>query len=251
MHGVMNILIIEDEDLYADQLEMLVEKMGYHCSGITDNSVDALALVARNRPDVLLMDVHIQGDYDGIELTQMIRKDFPYIPVVFITSMTDDMTFRRASRMGLIQFIVKPFSDLQLQRAIELAIQDVKTDSTGKEREGTTWQKYLLLGDHLFVKLGNRLEKIRVQSILFIEADDKHCFLHLPTKRFVVHMPLKQMRELLDDQLFFQSHRSYLINISQIKTINLDDQVVLFEGKEAPISKRNREALLKRLKYLT
>jgi DNA-binding LytR/AlgR family response regulator len=249
MHGVMNILIVEDEDLYADQLEMLVEKMGYHCSGITDNSVDALALVARNRPDVLLMDVHIQGDYDGIELTQMIRKEFPYIPVVFITSMTDDMTFRRASRTGRIQFIVKPFSDLQLQRAIELAIQDIPPE--GSKKNTDKWEADLVLGDHLFVKIGNRLEKIQLTDIVYIEANDKHCFLHLPTKRFVVHMPLKQMRELLDDKLFFQSHRSYLINISRIKTISLDDQVVLFEGKEAPISKRNREALLKHLKYLT
>lgn len=247
----MNILIVEDEDLYADQLEMLVEKMGYTCPGIADNSADALALVARSQPDVLLMDVHIQGDYDGIELTQRIRQDLPHIPVVFITSITDDMTFRRASRTGRIQFIVKPFSDLQLQRAIELAIQDVKTDSTSKESEGTTWQNDLFLGGHLFVKLGNRLEKIQMQDILFIEADDKHCYLHLPEKRYIVHMSLKLIRDQLDEQLFFQSHRSYLINISRIKTINLDDQVVVFEGKEAPISKRNREALLKRLKYLT
>jgi len=247
----MNIMIVEDEDLYADQLEMLVEKIGYNCLGIADNSVDALAMVTRNRPDVLLMDIHIQGNYDGIELTQMIRKDLPHIPVVFITSMTDDMTFRRASRAERIQFVVKPFSDLQLQRAIELAIQDVNTKATNKERERSTWQKDLFLGGHLFVKLGNRLEKIQVQEILFIEADDKHCYLHLPEKRYIIHMSLKQIRDQLDDQVFFQSHRSYLINISQIKKINLDDQMVLFDGKEAPISKRNRDALLKRLKYLT
>ena len=247
----MNILIVEDEDLYADQLEILVEKMGYTCLGIADNSADAQALVAHSRPDVLLMDVHIQGDYDGIELTQRIRQDLPEIPVVFITSMTDDMTFRRASRTGRIQFVVKPFSDLQLQRAIELAIQDVEPGVADKGSATEKWESDLVLGDHLFVKMGNRLEKVRVQDILFIEADDKHCYLHLPEKRYIVNMSLKQIRDQLDEQVFFQSHRSYLINISRIKTINLDEQVVLFEGKVAPISKRNREALLKRLKYLT
>lgn len=247
----MNILIVEDEDLYADQLEILVEKMGYTCLGIADNSADAMAVVAKNPPDMLLMDVHIQGDYDGIELTQEIRKENPHIPVVFITSMTDDMTFRRASRTGRIQFIVKPFSDLQLQRAMELAIQDAEPGAADKSGVAKRWDSDLVLGDHLFVKMGNRLEKARVQDILFIEADDKHCYLHLPEKRYIVHMSLKQIRDQLDEQVFFQSHRSYLINISRIKTINLDDQVVLFEGKEAPISKRNREALLKRLKYLT
>ena len=59
----MNILIVEDEELYADQLEMLVEKMGYTCLGIADNSVDALAVVSNKPPDILLMDVHIQGDF--------------------------------------------------------------------------------------------------------------------------------------------------------------------------------------------
>jgi len=247
----MNILIVEDEDLYADQLEMLVEKMGYTCLGIADNSVDALAIVAKSQPDMLLMDVHIQGDYDGIELTQEIRKEFPHIPVVFITSMTDDMTFRRASRTGRIQFIVKPFSDLQLQRAMELAIQDVEPAVPNKESMPGKWETDLVLGDHLFVKMGNRLEKIRLRDLLYIEADDKHCYLHLHEKRYIVHMSLKHIRDQLDEEVFFQSHRSFLINITQIKTINLDDQVVVFAGKEAPISKRNREALLKRLKYLT
>jgi DNA-binding LytR/AlgR family response regulator len=246
----MNILIVEDEDLYADQLEMLVEKMGYTCLGIADNSVDALAVVSKNPPDILLMDVHIQGDYDGIELTQEIRRVYPHIPVVFITSMTDDMTFRRASRTGRIQFIVKPFSDLQLQRAMELALQDAEPGTADKGGGTQKWDSGLVSGDHVFVKMGNRLEKIHWQDILYVEADDKHCYLHLPEKRYIVHMSLKQVRDQLDAQVFFQSHRSYLINISRIKTINLDDQVVLFEGKEAPISRRNREALLNRLKYL-
>ncbi len=247
----MNILIVEDEELYADQLEMLVEKMGYTCLGIADNSVDALAVVSNKPPDILLMDVHIQGDFDGIDLTQEIRKEYPHIPVVFITSMTDDMTFRRASRTGRIQFIVKPFSDLQLQRAIELAMQDAKPGTADKSGVAEKWESDLVLGGHLFVKMGNRLEKIHCQDILYIEADDKHCYLHLPEKRYIVHMSLKQIRDQLDEKVFFQSHRSFLINISQIMTINLDDQMVLFERKEAPISKRNREALLKRLKYLT
>ena len=247
----MNILIVEDEDLYADQLEMLVEKMGYTCLGIADNSVDALAFVANNPPDLLLMDVHIQGDYDGIELTQEIRKENPYIPVVFITSMRDDMTFRRASRTGRIQFIVKPFSDLQLQRAIELAVQDIELVAANKGSVTEKWETDLILDDHVFVKTGNRLEKIKLGDLLYIEADDKHCYLHVPDKRYIVHMPLKQLRQQMDEDLFFQSHRSYLINISQIKSINLEEQLIVFDRKEAPISKRNREALLKRLKYLT
>ena len=247
----MNILIIEDEDLYADQLEMLVEKMGYTCLGITDNRADALAVVARNRPDVLLMDVHLQGTHDGIELTREIRSIYSDVSVVFVTSLRDDLTFRRASRIPHIQFIVKPFSDLQLQRAMELAIQDVKPEIKEPARSGQEWASEVVLGDHLFVKVGNRLEKIRLENLLFIEADDKHCYLHVPDKRYIVHMPLKKLRQQMDEDLFFQSHRSYLINISQIKSINLEEQLVRFDRKEAPISKRNREALLKRLKYLT
>ncbi len=83
MNGFVKILIVEDEELYADRLEMLVEKLEYELIGIVDNSTDALKIIEKTPPDFILMDIHIQGQYDGIELAAQVQQRFD-IPIIFI-----------------------------------------------------------------------------------------------------------------------------------------------------------------------
>ena len=74
------VLIIEDEALYADQLEMQLEQLGYEHLGTVDNSAAALELLAAQQPQLILMDIHIRGDYDGVELAEIIDEQYQ-IPI--------------------------------------------------------------------------------------------------------------------------------------------------------------------------
>ena len=80
----VSVLIVEDEELYADKMEMQLEKLDYKHLGTVDNSKDALQLIDKDAPDLILMDINIQGEYDGIELADMIHKK-SMIPIIFIT----------------------------------------------------------------------------------------------------------------------------------------------------------------------
>ncbi len=242
----MKILIVEDELLYSVRLEMLIDKLGYHHLSTVDNSVDALAVIKKELPDLILMDVHIQGEYDGIELADMICKEYT-IPVIFITSFQDDLTFKRASRVNPIQFLLKPFDNMQLQRSIEVSVQKLRQNPTGKSEE---WENDFLFQEHFFIKTRQRLDKVAVKDVLYLEADGHYCTVYTNEKKFLIRMSMSELNKRLPEQLFFQIHRSHLVNVDKVDSVDLQDSVVIVGDKHLPLSRRNKEEFLKKLDWI-
>ncbi len=247
------ILIVEDEELYADKLEMLVDKLDYEHLGTVDNSKDALALLQKELPDLILMDVHIQGEHDGIELAGLIQNEH-LIPIIFITSMQDDLTFKRASRTNPLNFLVKPFNDLQLQRTIELTVKklsqpkDLEHDFSKKEN--TDWENDFLFESHFFIKTRQRLEKVAVADVLYLEADGHYCQVHTEDKKYIVRTSMTELAKRLPDDSFLQTHRSFLVNTTKVNSVDLQESVIILGKKQVPMSKRSREIVLKRLDWI-
>ena len=248
------ILIVEDEELYADQLEMLVDKLGYEHLATLDNSQDALNCLKKELPDLILMDVHIRGEHDGIELAGLIQKDFP-IPIIFITSLQDDLTFSRASRTNPLNFLVKPFNQLQLQRTIELTVKklssiasEIPIEPTKKEEE--TWENDFFFKTHFFIKTRQRLEKVATNEVLFLEADGHYCQIHTEQKKFLVRIPMLELFKRLPKDLFLQTHRSFMINMGKVDSVDLSDSVIIIGEKQVPLSKRNRSMVLEKLNWI-
>ena len=244
----MTIFIVEDEPLFAGRLEMLIEKMGYQLAGIADNSTDALRHIRANPPDLLLVDVHIHGEYDGVELVEMVRKGHA-IPIIFITSKEDELTFKRASRNYPVQFLTKPVSDIQLQRSIELAVKQMASQPLLPVQEDT-WDKDWLSLEHVFIKVRNKLEKVAIQNILFIAADGRYCQIITAEKKYLVRMPLLELEGMLPPGQFLSTHRSYSVNIKKIQSIDLQDNFVQIQEHQIPISKRQKEGFLKTLNWI-
>ncbi|SEQ31683.1 LytR/AlgR family response regulator transcription factor [Neolewinella agarilytica] len=266
------ILIVEDEELYADQLEMLVEKLGYEHLGTVDNSADALATIENTPPDLILMDVHINGEHDGIELAGLIQEK-QLIPIIFITSLQDDLTFRRASRTGPLNFLVKPFNQLQLQRTIELTVRKLTENtpvasptssapaaaapaepSEAPEKEPpsskkSAWGSDFLFGEHFFIKNRQQLEKVAVADVLYLEADGHYCLVHTDKRKFIVHLPMSELGARLAGG-FISCHRSYIVNVTKITSVDIQDNVVRLGDRQVPMSRRSKEAVLERLDWI-
>ncbi len=246
------ILIVEDEELYADKLEMLIDKLEYEHFGTVDNSKDALALLEKGLPDLILMDVHIHGEHDGIELTDLIHQKH-LIPVVFITSLQDELTYNRASRTKPVNFLAKPFNEIQLQRTIELTVKNLQKEEeknsvkSGKEEN---WENDFLFEDHFFIKTRQKLEKVAVHDVLYLEQDGRYCQVHTDSKKFLVRMPMSEMIKRLPPQLFIQTHRSFFVNYKKVSSVDLQDSIVLLNEKHVPLSKRNKEELLSKLDWI-
>ncbi len=129
------ILIVEDEGVVALSLQAVLTKMGYSVAGIAVTGAEAISLATAHRPDVILMDIHIKGDMDGIQTTEKINALMD-VPVIFLTAYADDETVKRAIKTGSFSYLVKPYNPRELYSNIELAIYRRRMrDRAGSNRE--------------------------------------------------------------------------------------------------------------------
>lgn len=242
------IMIVEDEELMADRIEMQLEKLGYALFAAVDNSEDALNALTDSQPDLILMDVNIEGEYDGIELVDMIHRQWD-IPVIFISANHDNGTFRRISRTNPLGFLTKPFTEIQLQRSIELAFHQLgqpKPDAFDiGEEQGPNSQH-----DFIFLKSRRKLHRIKITEIFYLEADGRHTQVHTIDKKFLIRLTLKEMTDKVNNGNFIQSHRSFVVNMDKIKTIDLEDSVIILDNMHIPISRREKDKVLEKLDWV-
>ena len=118
---VNQVLIVEDDDIIARVEEWRLKNLGYGVSGRARTGAEAMELVGKSKPDLVLMDINLKGDIDGIETAKLIKKGFN-IPVIYVTSHSDGPTLERAKATRPDGFINKPFDDKDLRVAIELAM---------------------------------------------------------------------------------------------------------------------------------
>jgi PAS domain S-box-containing protein len=142
----IRILIVEDESLVARDIENMIVSLGYEACGIANTGDEAVEKAARSRPDLILMDVIIKGNLDGIAAAEKIWDSF-HIPVIYVTAYADEQTLKRAKTTEPFGYILKPFDERELKVAIEMAF--YKSQMGLKLREREEWLSALLksIGD--------------------------------------------------------------------------------------------------------
>ncbi|MBX3629627.1 MAG: EAL domain-containing protein [Nitrosomonas sp.] len=127
MDKSIKILIVEDEQIVALDLKRRLTKLGYQITGMAANGNKALALVKREQPNIVLMDIHIQGDADGVEVAAMMQK-MHSIPVIYLTAYSEEKTLSRARETRPYGYLLKPFSDRELHVMIQISIERYERD---------------------------------------------------------------------------------------------------------------------------
>jgi signal transduction histidine kinase len=117
----LKILVVEDEAIIAEDIAYHLEKMGYAVVDIVATGEDAIEVATTTQPDLVLMDIMLQGEMDGIEAAQQIRTGLS-IPVVYLTANADENTLQRAKITGPFGYIIKPFKEKELRATIEIAL---------------------------------------------------------------------------------------------------------------------------------
>jgi PAS domain S-box-containing protein len=115
------ILIVEDEAIIAKDIERALLKLAYRVTGIASTGEEALLRAAENRPDLVLMDIMLNGQIDGIEAAQRMRQQFG-VPVVYLTAFGDPTTLQRATATAPFGYVLKPYEDRDLYAAVESAL---------------------------------------------------------------------------------------------------------------------------------
>ncbi len=129
-----NILIVEDEIIIARDIENILIGMGYHITGIADSGDKAINIINDEIPDLVLMDIIIKGNKDGIELASLIQTKYN-IPVVYLTAHSDENTFKRAEAAESYGYILKPIQNREFQLVIDWALNKHKSEKILKENK--------------------------------------------------------------------------------------------------------------------
>jgi two-component system, response regulator PdtaR len=115
------ILIVEDEIIIAIDLKIRLENLGYYVPGIAVNGRDAIKKTAEKNPDIVLMDILLDGETDGIEVAQRIHNQYN-IPIIYLTGSQNNSTLERAKTTEPYGYINKPFDNIEIDNAIQLAV---------------------------------------------------------------------------------------------------------------------------------
>jgi signal transduction histidine kinase len=122
MNQPARILVVEDESIVAFNLQQRLSMLGYDVPAIAVSGKESLELVDSTRPDMVLMDIHIQGDVDGIEVAAKLRETHA-IPVIYLTAYSEDSTLERARKTQPYGYLLKPFSERELHATIQMAFE--------------------------------------------------------------------------------------------------------------------------------
>ncbi len=115
------ILIVEDDAIVAHDLHDHLVELGYEPTGVLFSGEEAIAELARIRPDLVLLDIRLQGELDGVQVAEEVRSAFD-VPVVYLTGHTDEATLQRAKCTQPLGYLVKPFESAELRSTIEIAL---------------------------------------------------------------------------------------------------------------------------------
>ena len=118
----VNILIVEDESIVAMEIESYVKKLGYTVIDICSNAKDAFTVTAEEKIDIILMDICIKGELDGVETAALIKKSYPHIEIIFLTAHLDDYNVDRAIEINPTAYLSKPFNREELRIFLKIAL---------------------------------------------------------------------------------------------------------------------------------
>lgn len=238
----ISILLVEDEPIIAADLEDRLADMGFEVAHTCASGEDALAPFREQMPDIVILDIQLEGQWDGVQTAGKLL-EIRSVPIIFLTSNADEATFNRAKSTQPAAYLSKPFRGKDLKHAIELAITQNKAITEPQTKPEKAESEAHLYSDRLFIRFKDRMVRIFLQEILWLEADDYYCKLATKEKEYLVTQTLKQMFESLSRLPdFMRIHRSYIVNIRHIEEIG--DQFVVVQKKQIPINRAAKDELL-------
>ncbi len=115
------ILIVEDEHIVAMGIKRMLKSLGYTVTGVASSGKDAISKAESTFPDLILMDIMLKGELDGVEAAKEIKERFD-VPIVYLTAYSDSNILERVKKTGPSGYIVKPFDEKDLYSNIEIAL---------------------------------------------------------------------------------------------------------------------------------
>jgi two-component system response regulator LytT len=207
------ILIVEDQVLTANHIKNILNDNNWHQIEIAYKINQAIELLETFVPDIVLLDINVEGKNSGIEWA---KKYVTEAKIIFITGQTELETLQLALSTNPISYLTKPVKKIDLVAAITLFSINIKPT-------------------YIVVKDGYDEVKINVDDILFIKSDANYIDIQLENKKFTIRKSLDSFLKEVQSDKFIKVHRSYIIN--QVKITKKTSTFLYIEDFEIPLSR--------------
>jgi DNA-binding LytR/AlgR family response regulator len=233
MTGKIRCIITDDEPFarkglqgYAAQIDFL------DLRGVCENAVELNSLLKREPVDLLFLDVEMPY-ITGIEFL----RHFPGAPKVIFTTAYEKYALQ-GFELEVLDYLLKPIPFERFLRAANKAFDYFRGQASAGAASGA-------VEDHVFVKADNKLEKISFEDILFAEALENYVAIYTREKKVITHLTIKMLLERLPAALFVQPHKSYVIAIGKIKSI--EGNILHIDQYHVPISKYLKDEIMEKI----
>lgn len=233
----IKVLIVEDEWIVSEEIKEVLVLHGFEVVGQTDNSEDALAMAEQHTPDIALLDIHIQGQNDGIETAKLLSEKYKNIAIIYLTAFADSSHLDRAKRTKPAAYMIKPFEPRNLAISIDLAFSNLQQSTptpTAKK------DQVIALDDRIFIKENHKYIKLLISEILYVEAFGSYCEVTTTEDKHTFSFNLKQFQEKINHSTIYRVHRSFIINLEKVDAIN--GNMVMIQDRNIPIGESYRKA---------
>ncbi|OUJ74078.1 response regulator [Hymenobacter crusticola] len=258
----VHILIVEDEAVLAMDLCDTLEAEGYVVVGTASNGRRALELFQKNQVDLLLCDVNIKGEWDGIETAARLLA-LRLVPVIYLTALADKETLDRALGTAPAAYLTKPATTAGLRAAIEVALRAFVRQATPEavapagpssapeppsiSKDALSRETILQLGEYVFIKDNYQFVRIPVKDILLLEANNTYTTLVTPARKYALRLTLSTVLERLNYTQLVRTHRSYAVNIQHIQSFNENETTLA--GQAVPLGRQYKDAFLRHFQF--
>lgn len=232
----MKILIVEDEPFVADDLKDKLDKLQYPVIGVAESYDETIALIEKEKPDLVLLDIELKGELTGIDLSEQLRKY--NIPFVYLSSVQDLSTYYKAKDTGPLRNLAKPIDLLSLRNAL-LEIQQLP--------ETVSKQEELLL---FYTNKDGIRQRFFLEDVIYFEAARSYCDVYFKDeKKVTLSTAMGNVVKKLDHPDFIRISSSFCINKNHVQSIR-GNEVQLSVGPFLRISDSYKEAFNRNIKLI-
>lgn len=224
----LRLLLLEDLDEEAIEVVEFLEDNDYEVIRVK-NIAEAESVVKNRFLDIILLDIMIDGNPEGIQFAHQLNKQNINIPFIFLTSMQSKVVFDQAKLTRPYTYLLKPFNKLELLFALELAIEKYNEQDNSISIDA---KNAVLSPSFLFLKKKRSIKKVQVDTIDYIEVEGKYCNIFCENDTYLIRLSLKKVNELLQNKHFVQVHRNYMVNLQKVEEIFINDNLILLKGNK-------------------
>jgi DNA-binding LytR/AlgR family response regulator len=228
---MINCLIVDDEPIARNGMLEYIEQVEFlHAVAVCKNAIEASSALQNNHIDLVFLDIQMPK-ITGIDFL----KNLSNPPLVIFTTAFPEYAIE-GYELNVLDYLLKPISFERFFKAVVKAQLQLNLRS---KQEVTSTESYF------FIKSNQKIEKIFIGDILYIEALSNYVILHTKNKKHIVYMSFKGIESQLPGHLFLKIHKSFIVAVNAIQTI--DNNEVLLADHILPISKSYRSLVMDRV----